>query len=32
MCEKIEAKLEILYARMGFEMINVLEPFIAFAT
>jgi hypothetical protein len=32
MCENFEAKLEILYGRMGLEMINVLEPFLAFAT
>ncbi len=30
MCEKFEAKLEILYGKMALEMINVLEPFLAF--
>jgi hypothetical protein len=30
MCGKFEAKLEILYGRMAFEVINVLKPFMAF--
>jgi hypothetical protein len=30
MCEKFEAELENLYGKMAFEMINVLEPFLAF--
>jgi hypothetical protein len=32
MCEKFEAKLEILYNRMGLEMINMLDPFLAYVT
>ncbi len=31
MCGEFEAKLEILYGRMALEVINVLEPFMAFA-
>jgi hypothetical protein len=31
MCGKFEVMLEILYGRMALEVINVLEPFMAFA-
>ncbi len=30
MCGAFEVELEILYGRMAFEVINVLEPFLAF--
>jgi hypothetical protein len=30
MCGKFEVKLEILYSKMALEVINVLEPFLAF--
>jgi hypothetical protein len=31
MCGKFEAKLEIMHGKMGLEVINVLEPFLAFS-
>jgi hypothetical protein len=30
MCGEFEVELEILYGKMALEMINVLEPFLAF--
>jgi hypothetical protein len=31
MCGEFDQKLEILYVRIGLEVINVLDPFLAFA-
>jgi hypothetical protein len=30
-CKEFDQKLEILYAKMTFQIINVLDPFLAFA-